>query len=82
MTRMVHTSGPENYREAERLLARASISKSTTFEGHNPEADRDIAEAQVRATLALAAAVALTITTDTARRGDVEEWRAAVGGVR
>lgn len=78
MTRMVHTSGPENYREAERLLARAASNSPTG--GHNPEDDR--AEALVRATLALAAAVALTISTDTARRGDVEEWRAAVGGVR
>ncbi|MFD8088721.1 hypothetical protein [Streptomyces malaysiensis] len=48
-------TGPEHYREAERLLAVAAQDSNTTFEGHNPEADRTIAEAQVHATLALAA---------------------------
>lgn len=47
-------TGPEHYREAERLLAVANASTDTTFEGHNPEADRTIAEAQVHATLAKA----------------------------
>lgn len=42
-----------NYRtEALALLAASRENKSTTFEGHNPEADRLIAEAQVHATLA------------------------------
>ncbi|MBQ0974510.1 helix-turn-helix domain-containing protein [Streptomyces sp. RK31] len=49
-------TGPEHYREAERLLAAAASSDQTTYEGFNPEADRDIAAAQVHATLALAAA--------------------------
>jgi hypothetical protein len=38
--------------EALNLLAAAREDKNTTFEGHNPEADRLIAEAQVHATLA------------------------------
>jgi len=38
--------------EAVRLLAASREDKNTTFEGHNPEADRLIAEAQVHATLA------------------------------
>ncbi|MFF7829771.1 hypothetical protein ACFZCM_31600 [Streptomyces rochei] len=52
-------TGPEHYREAERLLSVATSSDQTTYEGENPEADRTIAEAQVHATLALAAATAL-----------------------
>jgi post-segregation antitoxin (ccd killing protein) len=38
--------------EALSLLAASREDKNTTFEGHNPEADRLIAEAQVHATLA------------------------------
>ena len=38
--------------EALNLLAASREDKNTTFEGHNPEADRLIAEAQVHATLA------------------------------
>ncbi|MGW5636678.1 hypothetical protein [Streptomyces sp. NPDC003832] len=38
--------------EALRLLAVASEDKGTTYEGHNPEADRTLTEAQVHATLA------------------------------
>lgn len=38
--------------EAINLLAAAREDKNTTYEGHNPEADRLIAEAQVHATLA------------------------------
>jgi len=38
--------------EAISLLAASREDKNTTFEGHNPEADRLIAEAQVHATLA------------------------------
>jgi len=38
--------------EALRLLDEARGDKNTTFEGHNPEADRTLAEAQVHATLA------------------------------
>ncbi|MFD6970719.1 hypothetical protein [Streptomyces sp. NPDC059949] len=53
-------TGPEHYREAELLLATAHDGNDTTFEGHNPEADREIAKAQVHATLALAAATAMS----------------------
>lgn len=52
-------NGPQHYSEAERLLALARDSKETTFEGHNPEADRTIAEAHVHALLALTAAYAI-----------------------
>jgi hypothetical protein len=38
--------------EAESLLAASREDKNTTYEGHNPEADRLIAEAQVHAMLA------------------------------
>ena len=48
-------TGPEHYREAERLLADAFASKDTTFEGYNPEADRMIAAAHVHALLAVGA---------------------------
>lgn len=40
---------------AEQLLADAAASQETTFDGHNPMADRTIAEAQVYATLAISA---------------------------
>lgn len=53
-------NGPQHYREAERLLVVARDSKETTFEGHNPEADRTIAEAHVHAVLAMTAAYALS----------------------
>lgn len=52
-------NGPQHYREAERLLAAADESTLTTYEGHNPEADRLIAEAHVHAMLAMTAAYAL-----------------------
>jgi hypothetical protein len=55
-------TGPEHYREAERLLATAYEDNLTTYEGENPAAARNIAEAQVHATLALAAATALPAT--------------------
>ncbi|MDX3033924.1 hypothetical protein [Streptomyces scabiei] len=73
-------TGPEHYREAERLLAVASESKDTTFEGHNPEADGTIAEAHVHATLALAAATALGSTrTGAMPAADYEAWRVTSG---
>jgi hypothetical protein len=70
-------TGPDHYREAERLLAVASQSTETTFEGHNPEADRTIAEAQVHATLALTAATAMQAPVDDCAAGmTVEDWDA------
>jgi hypothetical protein len=41
--------------KAEQRLVDADASPETTFEGHNPMADRRIAEAQVFATLAISA---------------------------
>ncbi|MFE2353418.1 hypothetical protein [Streptomyces parvulus] len=73
-------TGPEHYREAERLLELASSSKETTYEGDNPEADRDIAAAQVHATLALAAATAMSSTEQGGMaRVDFEAWDRAAG---
>ncbi len=46
-------SGPEHYKKAEELLDKARGS-------HNPEYDGYVTRAQVHATLALAAATALT----------------------
>ncbi|MEU0808736.1 hypothetical protein [Streptomyces sp. NPDC005970] len=48
-------TGPEHYREAERLLAESRTELRPNDEGHC-EADRTIAEAQVYATLAAAPA--------------------------
>lgn len=50
------TTGPEHYREAERLLDLAS---NALVEDHTVRANYCLAEAQVHATLALAAATAL-----------------------
>ena len=49
-------TGPEHYREAERLLGALAGQDRGTF----PQEDRVVAEAQVHATLALAAATALS----------------------
>jgi hypothetical protein len=51
-------TGPEHYREAEKLIADAANYARPNDEGHC-EADRALAEAQVHATLALVAAYAL-----------------------
>lgn len=76
-------NGSEHYRQAERLLALAGASKQTSYEGENPEADRDIAAAQVHATLALAAATAMAAPVDDEIAGftveDREAWYAAAG---
>lgn len=76
-------NGPANYREAETLLDLAHESRETTFEGHNPEADRMIDEALVRALLALAAATALSApdrgATVEAVRSDRRAWDDVAG---
>ncbi len=73
-------TGPEHYQEAERLLATAYEDNLTTYEGENPAAARQIAEAQVHAALALAAASALGNTHSGAMpAADYEAWRAAAG---
>ncbi|WP_432164915.1 hypothetical protein [Streptomyces sp. bgisy031] len=56
-------TGPEHYREAEFLLAESRNELRPNDEGHC-EADRTIAEAQVHATLAHAAATAMGAPVD------------------
>lgn len=69
-------TGPEHYQEAERLLATAYEGTNTTYEGENAEAARAITEAGVHATLALAAATALSDPSRSAPRATVPEWDA------
>jgi len=77
-------NGPQHYREAERLLALARDGKETTFEGHNPEADRTIAEAHVHAMLAMTAAYAMCQPVEVQGQGShpsqeyYDEWVEAV----
>lgn len=64
-----HMSGPEHYREAERLTALGGNSADPT------DAAIVLTEAQAHATLALAAATALASTTNRAvSRPDVRQW--------
>ena len=60
-------TGPEHYREAERLLAIAGMPK------YREGAQQLLAEAQVHATLALVAATAVV-------SDDEQQWRDAYGG--
>ncbi|MEV8523223.1 hypothetical protein AB0451_03545 [Streptomyces sp. NPDC052000] len=71
-------TGPEHFREAERLLAESQTIVRPHDEGPC-EADRRIAEAQVHATLALAAATALP--PGTAGTGSRGNWVNAVHGL-
>lgn len=57
-------TGPEHYREAERILR------------DEYRTDRCVAEAQVHATLALAAATALIDPTRSAPRSTIHDWAA------
>lgn len=67
-------TGPEHYREAERLITPGAYDET----GEEGLLARDIALAQVHATLALAAATAIaTIDEMTIRDGD--DWHAAAG---
>ncbi|MGY1500843.1 hypothetical protein ACW4TU_30400 [Streptomyces sp. QTS52] len=69
-------TGPEHYREAERLLKESHTILRPHEEGPC-EADRTIAEAQVHATLALAAATALTTPVRSSPpRNATNEWSA------
>jgi hypothetical protein len=78
-------TGPEHYREAERLLAGTHFQ----IEGepfYNHPSERDIAAAQVHATLALAAATA-TGAAATAYAADINlydvaAWERAAGSTR
>jgi hypothetical protein len=68
-------TGPEHYREAERLLAESRTILRPNDEGHC-EADRSIAEAHVHATLALAAATAIP-TVRTQLLAELKAWAEA-----
>ncbi|MFE9372306.1 hypothetical protein ACFYM2_21400 [Streptomyces sp. NPDC006711] len=69
-------TGPEHYREAERLLAE-SQSIARPHDERPCEADRTIAEAQVHATLALASATALQPSQYGMNRAEPKAWIAA-----
>lgn len=80
-------TGPEHYREAERLAAMAH--RFTYGDGADPAVGAALAaEAQVHATLALAASHALTqpVCADTedgsghATKADYDAWVAVAGG--
>lgn len=84
-------TGPEHYREAERLLAgkvRPADPELHIEEWHRPATAGQIAVAQVHATLALAAAYALTqpVCADTedgsghATKADYDAWVQVAGG--
>jgi hypothetical protein len=68
-------TGPEHYREAERLIEKA-VHLSPAVDGADPELT---ALAQVHATLALAAATALHTAGVYLTLGTSESWRAAIG---
>lgn len=73
-------NGPEHYREAERLIAQAN--KIQHDQGPGCGSDEVLAEAQVHATLALAAATALTPFANVDNGNpdsDVCAWREAAG---
>lgn len=77
-------TGPEHYREAERLIAR-----SNECYADDPAVVLALEEAQVHATLALAAATALDAVKDYAcNRAEVTQWNGIAapdertGGVR
>lgn len=68
-------TGPEHYREAERLLA-----GPTDYIQDIGEAERDVARATAHATLALAAATALTgYSQDGMHHADFDAWDEACG---
>ena len=73
-------TGPEHYREAERLLQHASAMAAVAPGGPNSAEElavrrtADLAEAQVHATLALAAVIGLSADLPP---GDVAAWRKA-----
>ena len=71
-------TGPEHYREAERLLTESQTITRPNDEGPC-EADRMIAEAQAHATLALAAATALGATGSGMDLADYKAWDQAAG---
>lgn len=75
-------TGPEHYREAERLIFESAAVLRPNDEGHC-EADRMLAEAQVHATLALVAATAMHAAVDGSEPGmggpEYAAWYQAAG---
>jgi hypothetical protein len=71
-------TGPEHYREAERLVAEADTILRPHDEGPC-EADRVLAAAQVHATLALAAATALNDAEDGMPIAEFQAWHSTAG---
>lgn len=72
-------NGPDHYREAERLIARLT-GIVLNNDGSSPEATFMLAEAQVHATLALAAATALTSHMSTYDdEPEIQAWVDAAG---
>ncbi|MEE4493526.1 hypothetical protein [Streptomyces sp. BE230] len=77
-------TGPEHYREAERLLSAASYTHGPGRDPVHPEAAaHHVAMAQVHATLALTAATAMQAAVDGSEPGmaprEFEEWYRAAG---
>jgi hypothetical protein len=81
-------TGPEHYREAERILAFIAARKRPMNGQTMPNGqvlaemaiiDSDIREAQVHATLALAAATAQNIRRNGAADIDIRGWNEALG---
>ena len=71
-------TGPEHYREAERLAGRAR--RYANRNDADPAVGQLLAaEAQVHATLALAAATALQPSNFGMQRAESKAWRAAAG---
>jgi hypothetical protein len=83
-------TGPEHYREAERLLSNASFTslsgRPVTRDGRPMSADEHavlVARAQAHATLALAATQASRLADPYIGDGDhINDWRAATGVAR
>jgi hypothetical protein len=75
-------TGPEHYREAERLLAESRTELRPNDEGHC-EADRTIAEAHVHTLLAMTAATAMQAAVDGSEPGmgspEYAAWYQAAG---
>lgn len=70
-------TGPEHYRRAEELLVELRKMRASVMKPANPESIANtLAQAQVHATLALAAATALSDPTRSAPRATVPEWDA------
>ena len=73
---MTVATGPEHYTDAERLL-RVADTISANHDETNPAATLMLAEAQVHATLALAAAVAYVGASSGVSPASAESWHVA-----